>query len=108
MSTYKIRIKKGDSVTVLSGKHKGKTGRVSAVHPELNKVTVDGLNIVKRHIKPTTKFPQGGIVEETKPMWVSKLAVVDPTSKKATRIGYKHDKDGKKTRVYKKSGKEMK
>lgn len=104
---YKIRLKKGDTVTVLSGKYKGKTGKVVATHPSLNKVTVEGINIVKKHVKPNREHPQGAIVELTKPMWVSKVAVVDPTSKKATRIGYSTSKDGKKIRVYKKSGKEI-
>ncbi len=93
---------------VLSGKYKGKTGKVTAIYPEQNKATVEGLNIVKRHVKPTTTFPQGGILDITKPIWVSKLAVVDPTTKKPSRIGYKIDKEGNKTRIYKKSGKEMK
>ncbi len=66
---YKIRLKKGDTVKVLSGKYKGKTGLVSATHPTLNKVTVDGINVVKRHVKPTQAKPQGGIVEKTMPMW---------------------------------------
>ena len=105
---YKIRLKKGDTVMVLSGKYKGKTGKVTAVHPKLNKATVDAVNVVKRHVKPTTQFPQGGIIDETKPIWVSKLAVVDPVSKKPTKISYQVSKDGKKTRAYKASGKEMK
>ena len=67
---YKIRIKKGDSVMVRSGKHKGKTGKVLQVHPKLNKVTVEGVNVVKRHQKPTQAKPQGGIMELTKPIWV--------------------------------------
>jgi large subunit ribosomal protein L24 len=105
---YKIRIKKGDSVIVRTGKYKGKTGKVTIVHPSLNQVTVEGINIVKKHLKPNKAHPQGGIVELTKPIWVSKVSVVDPTTKKPTRIGYKVDKDGKKTRVYKSSGKEIK
>jgi large subunit ribosomal protein L24 len=104
---YKIRLKKGDTVVVLSGKYKGKTGKILTTHPAENKVTVEGINIIKKHQKPTRTAP-GGIIELTKPIWVSKVAVVDPVSKKPTRIGYKLDKDGKKTRVYKKSGKEIK
>lgn len=105
---YKIRLKKGDTVQVLTGKYKGKTGKVTATHPAENKVTVEGINIVKKHVKPNRENPQGAIVELTKPIWTSKVAVVDPTSKKPTRIGYKLDKDGNKTRIYKKSGKEIK
>ncbi len=108
MTIYKIRLKKGDTVQVLAGKYKGKTGKILATHPSENKVTVEGINIVKKHVKPNKAYPQGGIIDLTKPVWVSKVAVVDPTSKKPTRIGYKLDKDGGKTRVYKASGKEIK
>jgi large subunit ribosomal protein L24 len=105
---YKIRLKKGDTVVVLSGKYKGKTGKVLATHPSENKVTVEGINIVKKHQKPNKAYPQGGIIELTKPMWVSKVAIVEPTSKKPSRIGYEIAKDGTKTRVFKKTGKEIK
>lgn len=105
---YKIRLKKGDTVQVLAGKYKGKTGKVVATHPKENKVTVEGINIVKKHVKPNRTNPQGAIVELTKPIWVSKVAIVDPTAKKPSRIGFKVDKDGTKTRVFKKSGKEIK
>lgn len=107
-SVYKIRLHKGDNVMVRAGKYKGKTGKVTAVHPKENKVTVEGINIVKKHLKPNKAYPQGGIIELTKPIWVSKVAVVDPTSKKPTRIGFKVSTEGKKTRIYKASGKEMK
>ncbi|HSX46896.1 MAG TPA: 50S ribosomal protein L24 [Patescibacteria group bacterium] len=105
---YKIRLKKGDTVIVLSGKYKGKTGKVLATHPVENKVTVEGINIVKRHTKPNRTYPQGGIVEITKPIWVSKVAAYEPTAKKPSKIGYKVSKDNTKTRVYKRTGKEMK
>lgn len=93
---------------VRSGKYKGKTGKVLATHPTENKVTVEGINIVKRHVKPDRQHPQGDIVELTKPMWVSKVALLDPTTKKASKISFKTDAKGVKTRVYKKSGKEIK
>lgn len=105
---YKIRLKKGDLVQVLSGKYKGKQGKIVATHPSENKVTVEGINIVKKHMKPNKAYPQGGIIELTKPIWVSKVAILDPTAKKPSRIGYKLDKDGGKTRVFKTSGKEIK
>jgi len=104
----KIRLKKGDLVQVLAGKYKGKQGVVLATHTTENKVTVEGVNIVKKHQKPNQAHPQGGIIEITKPIWVSKVAVVDPSTKKPTRVGYKLNKDGSKTRVYKASGKEIK
>ncbi|MDB5184536.1 MAG: ribosomal protein [Candidatus Saccharibacteria bacterium] len=105
---FKIRLKKGDTVVVRAGKDKGKTGTILAVHPLLNKVTVEGLNIAKKHVKPSQSHPQGAIVELTKPIWVSKVSIVEPTSKKASRIGYNLTEDGKKTRVFKRTGKEIK
>lgn len=105
---YKIRLKKGDNVIVTTGKYKGQTGTVLATHPRENKVTVEGINIVKKHVKPNRTHPQGGIIEMTKPIDVSKVAIVDPSTKKASRIGYSFDKDGNKIRVFKSSGKEIK
>ncbi|HSX05167.1 MAG TPA: 50S ribosomal protein L24, partial [Candidatus Saccharimonadales bacterium] len=72
---FKIKLKKGDTVQVLSGKYKGKTGKVLATHPADNKVTVEGINIVKKAVKPNKTYPQGGIIDITKPIWVSKVAV---------------------------------
>jgi large subunit ribosomal protein L24 len=105
---YKIRIQKGDTVMVRSGKYKGVTGKVTATHPSLNKVTVEGVNVVKKHVKPNRQHPQGSIVEQTKPIWVSKVGILETGKKKPSRIGYKLAKDGKKTRVFKSSGKEIK
>jgi large subunit ribosomal protein L24 len=105
---FKIRLNKGDTVVVTTGKYKGKTGKITATHPSENKVTVEGINIVKKHVKPNRANPQGGIIEITKPIWVSKVAIVDPSTKKASRIGYKLDDKGNKTRVFKTSGKEIK
>jgi large subunit ribosomal protein L24 len=105
---FKIRLKKGDTVIVTTGKYKGQTGQISAVHPSENKVTVDGINIVKKHQKPNQAHPQGAILEITKPIWVSKVAIVEPTTKKASRIGLKLNADGTKTRVFKSTGKEIK
>ena len=105
---FKIRLKKGDTVVVRAGKYKGKTGKITAVHPSENKVTVDGINIVKKHQKPNQTHPQGGIIEITKPIWASKVSIVEPTTKAASRIGYSIDKDGNKVRVFKKTGKEIK
>lgn len=107
-TVYKIRLKKDDLVVVLAGKYKGQTGKVIATHPTLNKVTVEGINIVKKHVKPNKQYPQGGIIPITKPIDVSKVGIVDPSTKKASRIGYTIDKAGNKTRIYKTSGKEIK
>jgi large subunit ribosomal protein L24 len=105
---HKIRIKKGDTVMIRAGKYKGRTGKVLATHPTLNKVTVEGINIVKRHRKPTQLNPQGGITEITKPMWVSKVGLLDSTAKKPSRVGFKTDAKGNKIRFLKSSGKEVK
>jgi large subunit ribosomal protein L24 len=107
-SVFKIRLVKGDTVIVLSGKDKGKTGKVIATHPNENKITVEGINVVKKHVKPNKQYPQGGIIDITKPIWVSKVAIQEPTSKKPSRIGMTVDKDGKRTRVFKKTRKEIK
>lgn len=105
---YKIRLKKGDTVIVRAGKYKGKTGKIVATHPDENKVTVEGINIVKKHQKPNREHPQGGIIEITKPIAVSKVGILEPTTKKASRIKFSVDKDGKKVRTYAKTGKEVK
>lgn len=107
-SNVKIRIKKGDLVVVRSGKYKGKSGKVLETHPRINKATVDGINIMKKHVKPNRQKPQGGIIELTVPIDVSKLGIFDPTTKKPSRVAFKLDKDGKKSRVFVKSGKEIK
>ncbi len=104
----KVRIKAGDTVMVRSGKYKGSSGKVLAVFPKTNKATVEGINVVKRHKKPTQAQPQGGIFEVTKPMWVAKLGVIEGGGKKPSKIGYKLSNDGSKTRVLKSTGKEMK
>ncbi len=105
---YKIRLKKGDLVVVTAGKYKGQTGKVVSTHPKTNQVTVENINVVKRHMKRTEMNPQGGIVEKTKPLPVSNVAIVEPTTKKPSKIGYTFDKDGNKVRIYKRTGKEVK
>lgn len=101
MSIFNIKLKVGDTVMVRKGKYKGQTGKVLAVHRDLNKVTVEGVNVVKRNRKATQARPQGGTFEITKPVWVANVGVVHPTDdKKTSRIGYKVSKSGEKTRVY--------
>ena len=97
------RIKKGDSVVVLSGKDKGRTGTVAKVMPKDGKVVVDGINVAARHRKPTQANPQGGIDRNPAPMHISKVALADPKSGKPTRVRFE-TKDGKKVRVAVKSG----
>ncbi len=108
MSVYKIRLQKGDTVMVRSGKYKGQTGKILATHPTENKVTVEGINVVKKHQKPNREHPQGGIVEQTKPIWVSKVGLLEGTAKKPAKIGYTVDAKGNKVRVNKRTGKEIK
>lgn len=96
-------IKKGDSVIAISGKDKGKKGKVLKVFPGECKVLVSGLNMVKRHTKPS-KNSEGGIIEKEAAVHISNVAHVDPKDGKATRIGVKVNKDGAKVRFYKRSG----
>jgi large subunit ribosomal protein L24 len=97
------KIKKGDTVVVLSGKDKGKTGQVTRSMPKDGKVVVSGVNIATRHRKPSQTNPQGGLERIEAPMHVSKVAVADPKSGKATRVRFE-TRDGKKVRVAVKSG----
>ena len=97
------RIRKGDSVVVLSGKDKGKTGDVVRAMPKDGKVIVSGVNIAVRHRKPTQLNPQGGLERREAPLHVSKVAIADPKTGKATRVRFE-TRDGKKVRVAAKSG----
>ena len=97
------KIKKGDSVVVLSGKDKGKTGTVMQVMPKDGKLVVQGVNMIARHRKPSQANPQGGIDRSEAPMFISKVAIADPKDGKPTRVRFE-DKDGKKVRVAVKSG----
>ena len=96
-------VKKGDKVKVITGKDKNKEGVVLAAFPKKDKVVVEGVNVVKKHQKPSQTAPQGGIVEMEEPILVSNVMVVDPSNGEATRVGYK-EVDGKKVRVSKKTG----
>ena len=97
------KIKKGDRVVVLTGKDKGRSGQVLQVLPKENRVLVSGVNMVKRHTKPSQGDPQGGIKNKEATLHISNVAYVDPKSGEATRVGFKMDGD-KKVRVAKKSG----
>jgi large subunit ribosomal protein L24 len=93
-----MNIKKGDKVIVLSGDDKGKVGVVQKVYPELNKVVVEGVNVHKKHKKPTQGTPEGSVLDIYVPLDASKVALIDPKTKKATRVHIKVT-NGKKTRV---------
>ena len=97
------KIKKGDSVVVLSGKDKGRTGTVQQVLPKDGKVIVEGINVAARHRKPDQANPQGGIDRNPAPMHLSKIALADPKDGKPTRVRFE-ERDGKKVRVAVKSG----
>ena len=99
----KLKIKKGDKVVVITGKDKGKTGEVVKVDPKESRVTVQGVNVVKRHTRPQMGNP-GGIVEKEAPLHISNVAHVDPKDGKPTRVGYKMLEDGRKVRVARRSG----
>ena len=107
-----LRIRRDDTVRVISGKDRGRTGRVKSVDPKNERVYVEGVNIVKRHIKPRTLRDTqraqeiGGIVEMEGPIHVSNVMLIDPSSGEPTRVGVTRD-GGKRVRVAKKSGKEI-
>jgi large subunit ribosomal protein L24 len=104
----KLHIKKGDTVMVISGESKGKSGRVIEVIIEKSRALVEGVNLVKRHTKPSATNPQGGIIEKEAPIHISNLLVVDPKTGAATRIGRKRNEEGKLVRYAKKSGEVIK
>jgi large subunit ribosomal protein L24 len=98
----KLKIKSGDTVKVIAGDHKGSEGKVMRVDREKNKAIVEGVNMVSKHTKPSAKNPQGGIVKKEAPIHISNLALIDPKSKTATKVGIKVEGD-KKVRFSKKS-----
>lgn len=98
----KMKLKTGDTVVVTAGEHKGKEGKIVKVLKSDNKAIVEGVNIVKKHQKPTAQSPQGGIIEKEAPLHISNLSLKDPKSGKPTRVGIRIE-DGKKVRFSKKS-----
>lgn len=98
----KTKIKTGDTVRVMTGEHKGSEGVILKMNRTEGKVIVEGVNIVKKHEKPSAKNPQGGIVEKEAPIHISNLSLLDPKSGEPTRVGFE-ERDGKKVRVSKKS-----
>jgi large subunit ribosomal protein L24 len=99
----KFKIRKGDKVIVISGRDKGKTGEVLRVLREESRVLVQGINMVKRHTKPSPATP-GGIVDKEAPLHISNVAHVDPKTQKPTRVGFKVLEGGRKVRVARRSG----
>ena len=106
MIKNKIKLKKGDEVIVITGKDKGKKGKIVKVIPEIRKVIVSDVNKYKKHQKPGNNEP-GGIIEKDMPIHISNVAFFDAQLNKGVRVGFSSNKDGKKIRINKKTGKEI-
>ncbi len=98
------RIRSGDTVVILAGKDRGKSGKVRSVFPRESRVVVDGLNLVKRHTKARGPGQPGGIIEKEAALHVSNVAIADPRDGKPTRVGFRFEADGTKVRFAKRSG----
>lgn len=102
-----MKIRKGDKVVVLSGKDRGKQGLVTQALPSSGKVIVEGVNVAKRHQRPTSATQQGGIIDKLMPIDASNVAVISPGDGKATRVGYRFDDKGNKIRICKRTGADL-
>ncbi len=101
------KIQKGDNVEVISGKNRGKRGKVLKVQPKDNRVIIEGVNILHHHMKPTQDMPQGGIVENEGPIHISNVQLVCPRCDEKVRVGIDHLDDGTKVRVCKKCSEDV-
>ena len=101
---HKLNIRKEDTVIVISGKDKGKKGRVLRTYPRENRVLVEGVNMIKKHARPSQENPQGVILNQEAPIHASNVMLVDPKSGEPTRIRFKRLDNGKKVRIAQKSG----
>lgn len=104
MAKAKIHVRKGDTVLVVAGKNKGKKGKVLSVLPNVNKILIEGVNVVKRHTKPTQRLPQGGIMEKETPVHSSNAMLFCSKCNKPTRVGKKILENGEKERICRKCG----
>ena len=104
----KLKIKKNDTVIVLTGEDKGKTGKVLKVLKDEQRAIVEGINMVNKSTKPNAKNPQGGFVKQEASIHISTISLIDPKSGKATRVAIQKNEDSKKVRIAKKSGEEIK
>jgi large subunit ribosomal protein L24 len=105
-----VKIKKGDTVQIISGKDRGATGKVIAAYPTEQRVLVEGVNRIRKHTKVTTGIrgaKSGGIVTQEAPIHVSNVMVVDPETNRPTRVGYRRDSEGRKVRISKRTGKDL-
>lgn len=98
----KLKVKSGDLVKVIAGNHKGEQGKIVRIFADKNTAVVEGVNLVSKHTKPSAANPQGGIVKKEAPIHISNIALIDPKTKEATRVGYRTEGD-KKVRFSKKS-----
>jgi large subunit ribosomal protein L24 len=104
----KLKLKKGDEVIVIAGKDKGKRGVILSASPVTNKVLVEGVNQVKKHVRPNPqRNEQGGILTLDRPIQVSNVAIYNPITQRADRVGYKLLEDGSKVRIYKSNGEQV-
>jgi large subunit ribosomal protein L24 len=99
-----LSLKKNDTVRVMSGREKGKQGRVLSVYPSKDSLLIEKINMIKRHMKPTRKYTQGGIIEKEAPIHISNVMLICPKCSKPTRISTTALQDGRKVRVCKKCG----
>ena len=107
-TTPKLKIRKGDLVTVIAGDSKGQQGKIKEVFIKTNRATVEGVNLVSKHTKPSATNPNGGIIKQEASIHISNLKLVDPKSGKATRVGRAKNAEGKLVRIAKISGEEIK
>ena len=101
------KVKKGDMVVLIAGNDKGKTGEVIRVYPENDKVLVQGVNRVYRHMKPSRQHPNGGRIQKEMPIHISNVLLVDPETSQPSRVGFRINDDGSKERFARKSGKSL-
>ena len=101
-----MKVKKGDRVVVLQGKDRGKTGTVTRAYPERGRVIVDGVNIAKKHQKPTSQTNTGGIIDKEMPIPVSNVAVLAGDGQ-PTKVGYRFDDQGNKVRIARRTGEDL-
>lgn len=102
-----MMIKTGDTVAVIAGKDRGSTGKVLSMHPNEERVVVEGVNVVKRHRRAANRGEKGQIIEKTLPVHISNVQLIDPKTNKPTRVGITRKQDGTKVRISKKSGQEI-
>ena len=102
-----MKVRKGDRVKVLAGKDAGREGTITFAYPAKGKVVVDGVNIAKKHQKPTSATTQGGIIDKEMPIQASNVAIICPSCSKPTRIGYRFEPDGTKVRICRKCEKDI-